>query len=119
MPNAFSLHVICRQGSLSPKGVVMVDKNQYKSISWRFSSAHIPDLIGAPICFHEKRSERSYFGGTITDIKREEIADNDGDVRNVVFFTSDGSGRSLRWPGNPKAQIEYHVNREVPVSDLA
>lgn len=121
MSSIVSLHVLCRPGRIAPHGVEVVDKNdphKLKSVSWRFSAENNLELPGVPICFHERKAEPSYFGGTITKIEREPIADNDGEIRNIVYFTSDGNGKHLKWPGSKRSQIEFHINRTVPLDDL-
>lgn len=118
LDESISLHVLCRIKGIAPHGVTQVEKGQYQSVSWRFHAGHIPGLIGRPICFHEVKSKPSYFGGTITRIDREPVADNDGDVRSIVYFTSDGTGTGLKWAGNQQSREVFHVNKSVPLAEL-
>lgn len=90
----------------------MLDKIEktYKSISWRVKSEHIEGLKGKPFCMHEKKTEKSYFGGIITDIKREPIPDNKDEVRAIVFFTATESAKKIAWPPTNNKMEYLNIN---------
>lgn len=109
MPEAVSLHVLCRFDGMTPKGLVLVDRGSwtYDSISWRVAEDEIPGLIGKTFCMHLSKSQPSYRGGRIVSIRREVIDDNGGEVRAIVRFEALKEATGLAWPptDNPN---EYH-----------
>ncbi|MRX33206.1 hypothetical protein [Aminobacter sp. MDW-2] len=120
MSEAVSLHVICRQEGSRPKGLVLVDRDTgaHDSYSWRVKDEQIAGLIGKTFCMHAAKSELSYLGGQIIEIRREPIEANDGEVRAIVRFQVTKDARGIAWPptSNPN---EYHqVNTEVPLDRL-
>lgn len=120
MSEAFSLHVLCRQEGARPKGLVLVNRESgiHDSYSWRVKDDQMAGLVGKTFCMHTTKSEPSYLGGQIIDIRREPIEANDGEVRAIVRFKVTKDARGIMWPptSNPN---EYHqVNVEVPIDKL-
>ncbi|QXX73219.1 hypothetical protein [Methylovirgula sp. HY1] len=56
------VHLICRNGRhLKPQ-----DGPEYESGYWVFSETQIKELLNGTLYLHQKKSEPSYFGGTIS-----------------------------------------------------
>lgn len=118
MKNSISLHVICRPGVPYPRGISKSSDGELESVSWRFSEDWNDGLIGNIFSMHQKKSENSFYGGVITRIERRPIADNGGEIRNVIYFKPVLEAKGLRWPGNTKSQIEFSVNTEISIEEL-
>lgn len=120
MTDAVSLHVLCRQEGIRPKGVVPVEGEQhvYDSVSWRVREDQIAGLIGKTFCLHEGKPQPSYMGGEILSIERRPIEDNGGEVRAVVRFRVTLEARGIKWPPTDNPNEYCQVNTDVPIDLL-
>lgn len=121
MSEAFSLHVLCRQEGARPKGLVLVDRDTgtHDSYSWRIKDEQIAGLIGKTFCMHASKSEPSYLGGEIIEIRREPIEANDGEVRAIVRFKVTKGARGVAWPPTTNPNEYHQVNVAVPMDKLS
>jgi len=121
MKQPISLHVLCRYENDRPKGLVAIDlKNGlFESVSWRVKENEIASLIGKEFFMHESKNDLSYLNGIITDIRREEIADNDGEVRAIVQFKATKENRiKTGWPKTDNPNEYYRINYDTPLEYL-
>lgn len=120
MPDAISLHVLCRYEGATPKGLKPVDKKvgTYDSISWRIKEDQAKALVGKLFCMHEAKSSPSYLGGKIIAISIEPIPDNDGEKRGIVRFKVSREGRGVNWPPTDNPNEYHRVNADVPLERL-
>lgn len=121
MKQPISLHVLCRYENGRPKGLVAIDlKNGlFESVSWRVKETEIASLKGKEFFMHESKNDLSYLNGIITDIRREEIADNDGEVRAIVQFKATKENRiKTAWPQTDNPNEYYRINYDAPLESL-
>ncbi|MDM7850164.1 hypothetical protein [Pseudochrobactrum kiredjianiae] len=121
MNNAISLHVLCRYEDGRPKGLVTLDQKAglFDSVSWRIKDAEIDGLIGKEFFMHEAKNKQSYLNGTIIGIRREAIADNDGEVRAIVQFKATKENRiKTDWPPTDNPNEYYRINYDMPLEKL-
>lgn len=88
------IHFICR-GRLNLKTTAFPE---FESGFWDISEEDAARLVGGMIYLHESKPEPSYFGGTITAYRVEEIAE--AHAQRIVFtVVSQQEGRGIAWKG--------------------
>ncbi len=119
MPDAISLHVLCRYEGTSPKGLTRLEVGVFESVSWRVKEAQFPGLIGKTFCMHESKSKPSYLGGEIIEIRQAAIPDNGGELRAIVKFRVVPEVRDgIKWPPTSNPNEYCQVNTSVPLEQL-
>jgi hypothetical protein len=94
-----AVHVICRfeEDTKRPKGIFKIEgKDQYISEAWDFSNEDAESLIGGTIFFHTAKSEKSFFGGTISAF--EELYRDDLVRKERIRFTLTSTLESKNQP---------------------
>lgn len=90
------IHFICKQGD----GLHVVDKKGaiYLSESWLLSPSEIEALQGGRVVLHAVKSQPSYFGGTILDIRpTDDGVEEGGRVRCSLTVQSALTAKGLPW----------------------
>ncbi len=98
------IHLICRDRL----GLKVTTFPQYQSGSWDIpeSDAQLLKTANGTIYLHEKKSESSYFGGTIDDYEVVEI-DAAHSKRILFKLTSTRDGRGKAWDGRDDTNAWY------------
>jgi hypothetical protein len=121
MIQPISLHVLCRYEGTNPKGMSAVDKREhiYDSVSWRIKEQDFEPLVGKCFFMHESKTQPSYLGGEIVDIRAEPIPDNDGEIRAIVRFKLTKEARQkTNWPATDNPNEYCRVNYDTPLDEL-
>lgn len=98
-----SIHFICRASAgircLDPKAGV------YESEAWLLTPEDISALVDGEVFFHETKSQPSYFGGSILDIRPVEggAPESEAARRCIISLRSTPAGRNVKW--NPGGKV--------------
>jgi hypothetical protein len=103
-----SIHLVCRD-RLNLNRAATPDA--WESGFWDIPKDQAAQLVGGMIYLHQKKSDRSYFGGRIDGF--QEVETNLAHGGRIVFaFTFSGEARDARWRGgdHPRAWSSGVVN---------
>jgi len=88
------VHLICRGGlHLRP-----IKFPLFESGYWDIGMAEAQRLLGGMLFLHERKSEPSYFGGTVRDVRLAR-SDEGFDGRIVFTILSQREGKNAKWEG--------------------
>jgi len=96
------IHFVCKRGcNVSPRD----SKNGiYDSGNWDISLDDARRLIGGYLYLHERKQERSYFGGIVQAVEAVRI-DGVAHVDRVRFvIQSTTNGKDVKWDGHAHAR---------------
>ena len=94
-------HIICRYKGSTPDGIhpVTDQKGVFRSGVWDFSIDEARGLIGGSIFFHERKSDPSYLGGSVTDVETVDVPEAPRRHRVVFTFKVAPEARGVAWQG--------------------
>ena len=97
------LHLICRRvpDGIGRYGLECIDRKMHTYVSgkWDFDLEEAKQLVGGMLFLHETKSEKSAFGGVITDVTTV-IAEGVRHQQRVEFtFTASKQGKGESWSG--------------------
>ena len=89
------IHLLCR----GRDGLNVVDKLKhiYESHSWLLSASDAETLKGGDVLLHERKSEPSYFGGTVLEVRPEEPFGAATRTRCVLIVQSTLACKGVPW----------------------
>jgi len=89
------IHLICR----NPLYLNVIDPNNYESGYWTLYEAEAGRLVSGTIYLHQKKSEPSYFGGTISGFRLS--TDAEPYPGKIVFkVTPRDDCKNIPWEGD-------------------
>jgi len=89
------IHIVSR----NPRHLMEVAAPEFESGYWTLYEAEAEKLIGGTLYLHKKKSEASYFGGTITGYRLSSPTDpNPGGV--IFKVRSEAACEGVAWEGD-------------------
>lgn len=94
-----SLHAICPRGlNLKATGFPV-----FESGSWELSEADAARIVGGRLYLHEKKTQASYFGGTVQSFR---VLGPEAEQPGHIVFTlrAEAAGKGAPWAGSKQVK---------------